>query len=78
LQIPHDVPPIQLREHLRNLLDMRWVDPSSSPKTSATLPIGIITSRRAREKEPSDHEERYDGKGEQGRDIYGWFNVCHV
>lgn len=53
LQIPHDLTGAELREHLRYLLDLGWVDGASRPTATAAWPgLSPITI-----KEPSKHEE---------------------
>lgn len=54
LQIPHDIPAIQLRKHLRDLLDLRRVDNETTPGLSDCC-IGAI--RVVAIQEPSNHEE---------------------
>lgn len=71
LQVPHDIARAQLREHLRYLLHLRWVD--HIPATAVASRAGIIVAV----KEPSENEKGDDGEGEKRRDVEGGFLVGH-
>lgn len=70
LQIPHDIPSIQLREHLRYLLDLCWID-GIPARTTATATSSSSSSAwfAVPVQEPADDEERDDGQGEQRGDV---------
>lgn len=72
LEIPHDVASAQLGEHLRDLLDLGWVDgiaTSAGPTGTGGTIVAV--------KEPSNDKERHYRKCEEGRYIQRGLIVVH-
>lgn len=72
LQIPHDVASAQLGEHLRDLLDLGWVDGIATSAGSTGTSGTIVTVE-----EPSNDKERHYRQCEEGRYIQRGLIVVH-